>query len=128
MDEEGKFGLDTIIKYGPRAVVWVGKKTYNWFKNIFTKQALFTPAQEARLKKIKEIIHNIEVGKSLSGEILDAGHIAKLENHKIGLQKAMQALKNSLKNPNLGTKEREIIEQSVERAEEVIKAIDDLLK
>jgi len=109
-------------------VVWVGKKTYNWFKNIFTKQALFTPAQEARLKKIKEIIHNIEIRKSLSGEILDAGHIAKLKNHKIGLQKAMQALKNSLKNPNLGTKEREIIEQSVERAEEVIRAIDDLLK
>ena len=26
MDEEGKFGLDTIIKYGARAVVWVGKK------------------------------------------------------------------------------------------------------
>jgi len=128
IDVEGKLGLDTVGKVIVQGIVWSGRKIYSWFKSLFIKSLNFTPAQEARLKTIKEIIHNLEVRKSLTGEILDTGHIIKLENNRKGLIKAINALKNSLKNPNLGSREREIIEEVIQKAEEVINRIDELLK
>jgi valyl-tRNA synthetase len=127
VDPSGKSLFSLIPKAGNLIIKGIGK-AYKWFANLFKKPIVFTPAQESRLKTIKEIIHNIEVRKSLSGEVLDAGHIEKLKNHRRGLEKAVNALRNSLRNPNMDSRVKEAIEESIKNAEDVLRRINELLK
>ena len=77
-------------------------------------------SQLGRISKIKEIAHNWEVRKTLSGEILDSGHITKIKEGIVGLIKHRRSLQNSLNNSKLNSATRNAIQGSIDTATDLI--------
>lgn len=90
-------------------------------------QPRFTPAQEARIRTIDEIAHNWQTRNTLSSDRLDEGHIIKIENGIKALEKARNALQNSLNNPNLNTITRTAIQARIDAANQLINRANYLL-
>jgi len=78
--------------------------------------ANLTKSQLSRIRHIEEIAHNWNVRKTLSGELLDPGHIKKIKEGVGGLQKHSQSLQNSLNNPNINAATREVIQKAIDTA------------
>jgi len=99
-------------------------------KSIWTEKSAvtLTRSQQKYFNKIDEIQHNVDVRKSLTGDNLDDGHIIKLTNHRIGLNKSINGLKNSLKNPNLDSATKTAINNKITQAQNMVNRIDELLE
>ncbi|MBP6219455.1 MAG: hypothetical protein KA436_12800, partial [Oligoflexales bacterium] len=92
-----------------------------------------TPVQRARINKIDNIIDNHAtasdfsgVRKELQGEKIPNGkggyfdHVDEMQKASAGLEKHIQALKNSLNNPNLSPKCRRYLSITVELGESIL--------
>jgi hypothetical protein len=101
-------------------------KLFDRFKSI-TKISGLTRAHAKNIDKINEIFHNVTVRRSLSGDILDSGHIEKLYNHRRGLIRAVNGLKGSLNNPKLSWRVRRLLKKKISLGESMIRRIDELL-
>ncbi len=100
-----------------------------------------TDAQKGRLKKLEYTISQHLREEDLSGALKDlqghpvtnkAGkkfdHRKEVKDAYASLEKISSALKGSLRNPNLSTEHRQILQHSLNRAEEYIRQIEDLFK
>lgn len=87
----------------------------------------FFPSQAARIKTIDQIAHNWKVRKTLSGELLDQGHVTKIEEGINALEKAKTALQHSLRNPKLNQATRKAIQSNIDNANNLIIRAKELL-
>jgi hypothetical protein len=83
--------------------------------------------QAARINTIKEIAHNWKVRNTLSGDVLDAGHIEKIQNGIRGLERSVAVLRNGLNRPGLNRATRKALEEAIEEAETLINAAKEVL-
>ncbi|MDR1180350.1 MAG: hypothetical protein LBL13_00005, partial [Bacteroidales bacterium] len=90
--------------------------------------AELTASQAKSVNKIQEIEHMLTSRNNLSGELLDGGHITKLQNARTGLEREVQSLQNSLKNPNLTNEQRVTLQNSINKAQSVISKINELIQ
>ena len=90
--------------------------------------AELTASQLKSINKISEINHMLKVRKNLSGDILDAGHIEKLLNAKKGLEREINSLVNSLKNPKLNEIQKNTMEKYINDARDIVERINELTK
>jgi RHS repeat-associated protein len=81
---------------------------------------LLTMAQRARFDKIGEIAHNWSIRQTLSGNLLDPGHVTKIREGLVGLTRSRDALINSLRNPNLNAEVKLLLQQSIDTANDLI--------
>nr|WP_275450407.1 RHS repeat-associated core domain-containing protein [Treponema pedis] len=86
-----------------------------------------TSAQLSSVKKVAEISHALKTHKNLTGELLDPGHITKLKNSMVGLQKSLISIQNSLKNPNLTQEARNVLKMAENEATSIINRIGELI-
>uniref|UniRef100_UPI0033656A7E hypothetical protein n=1 Tax=Candidatus Albibeggiatoa sp. nov. BB20 TaxID=3162723 RepID=UPI0033656A7E len=86
-----------------------------------------TKAQQAAVKKINEIEHMLRTHNNLSGDLLDDGHINKLKDSRVGIGKSIRSIMNSLRNPNLNSEARAILEQQLRIAQRIWDRIDEIL-
>ena len=106
------------------------KNLPNMVKNLKASKSLveLSRAQTKRITKIQEIAHNWNVRNTLSGELLDSGHITKIQDGIEGLTKHSQALQNSLNNPNLNSATRKAIQEAIDSANDLINKGNSLIK
>ena len=90
--------------------------------------AELTASQLKSINKISEINHMLKVRKNLSGDILDTGHIEKLLNAKKGLEREINSLVNSLKNPKLNEIQKNTMEKYINDARDIVERINELTK
>lgn len=102
--------------------------------------AKLTPAQQARVDKVDNIINNHAkphdfsgVQKELRGEKIPNrkggyfDHIDEMQKASRGLEKHVNALKDCLKNPNLTQSSREFLSSKLNQAKEVLNKMKDAL-
>jgi len=87
-----------------------------------------TSSQLSNVKTISEISHNLRVRNTLSGTILDPGHIEKIKNNIQGLRKALTSIEGSLQNRNLTQEARDILITAQEEAISLIQRGTELLE
>ena len=82
-----------------------------------------TDAQRAAVNRVKEIQHNFNARSTLSGDpnFLDVGHIKKIQDGVRGLENSIQSLQGSLNNPNLTNNARNILQKSLDVAEDLVR-------
>lgn len=59
---------------------------------------------------------------------MDAGHIEKLLNAKKGLEREINSLLNSLKNPKLSNNQKNNMQNYINKAIKILEKIDELTK
>jgi len=108
-----------IAYYGLKASKRSGGNNIVKLNKIANKVNL-TRGQRARINTIKEISHNWEARKTISGNLLDAGHVQKIKEGLSGLGKARDALYKSAGNPKLSKMQREVLSGYVNHADSLI--------
>jgi hypothetical protein len=91
------------------------------------KSLPLTPAQIVNMRKIDEISHLLQSRNNLSGQILDAGHVTKLQNARTGLTKSRNGLQGSLNNPYLPPTARGLIQSKINHANNLVNRINKLV-
>ena len=89
---------------------------------------VLTSSQLSNVTTVAEISHNLTVRKTLSGTVMDQGHIEKIKNNVVGLQKALVSIQGSLQNKNLSQEARTILLTAQDEATKLIQRGTELLE
>ena len=100
-----------------------------------------TPAQKARVESVDNIINDHLTESDFSGTLRDLqgnpvpngkggyyNHMGEMKDSYNGLKKAKKALEDSLRNPNLSAQNKNILTESLNKANEYMGKIEKLWK
>ena len=106
------------------------------YKNVSNS---LTDAQRSNIDRVDNIINNHLKDKDFSGTLRDLqgnpvpkpsggywDHLGEMKNSYRGLQRARRSLENSLKNPNLSSVDRKLLQQSLDKAIKNMERIEEL--
>ncbi len=129
----GWTAIKTALRYGAKNTLQHIKDVANIAK-IANKAKNLTRAQIKSIKKIKNITEQHAkakdfsgVGKEVRGLPTGQNHVQEMKDSVRGLDNAIESLKGSLENKNLGKGEREVLEAALKHAEELVKRMRDAL-
>lgn len=117
-----------------------GGSEKNAFNNKIKGDEL-TPAQKARVESVDNIINDHLTESDFSGTLRDLqgnpvpngkggyyNHMGEMKDSYNGLKKAKKALEDSLRNPNLSAQNKNILTESLNKANEYMGKIEKLWK